>query len=478
MNIDANIDFWIKNGYNVLFRGKHGVGKTATILESFGRNNLKWQYFSASTMDPWVDFIGVPKERIDENGNSYLDLVRPKHFQEDKVEAIFLDEFNRSSKKVRNAVMELIQFKSINGKKFNNLKIIWAAINPEDDEDEEYDVEKLDPAQLDRFHICVDFPYVPSVTYFRKKYGESIANVAVTWWKELQKNEKDKVSPRRLDYTIDIYKKGGDIRFALPKNVNVSKLLTELQNGPISGHLKELFEGKDNKKAKDFLAVENNYAACVNYLVKKQEYLEYFIPLLPDEKVAAIASKNNEAANYVFNHAIKFEPVIQSLAQAQGNKKLAKRARGKVKELAMAKKFKKLQTTVKVVDVSGMKMPMHFAKNSVATQADVPAGWTTNGTQNTQNRKKMYQWLVQSLPEHMSEDDGKFFLDQLINIGQRSQVGTLHRELKKLIPMINYVVIYFNSQKWKIPSTSGGRLTSGYLFDKLTSSNFPKYIYA
>ena len=128
---NTKLDFWIQNNYNVILRGRHGVGKTACIKEAFDRNNLKWLYFSASTMDPWVDFIGVPKEKV-ENGISYLDLVRPKAFAEDEVEALFFDEYNRSASKIRNAVMELIQFKSINGKQFKNLKIVWAAINPED----------------------------------------------------------------------------------------------------------------------------------------------------------------------------------------------------------------------------------------------------------------------------------------------------------------------------------------------------------
>lgn len=41
--------------------------------------------------------------------------------------------------------MELIQFKSINGKKFNNLKVIWAAINPDDgDKDALKDIVNFD----------------------------------------------------------------------------------------------------------------------------------------------------------------------------------------------------------------------------------------------------------------------------------------------------------------------------------------------
>lgn len=139
-NIDHILAHAVENKMNILLKGAHGVGKTAMVKAAFDAAGLKWKYYSAATMDPWVDFIGVPKEKVDEHGNAYLDLVRPRDLAADDVEAIFFDELNRAPKKVRNAVMELIQFKSINGKKFNNLKIVWAAINP-DDEDGTYDVE-------------------------------------------------------------------------------------------------------------------------------------------------------------------------------------------------------------------------------------------------------------------------------------------------------------------------------------------------
>jgi septin family protein len=67
MNNNAKMEFWIRNNYNVLFIGKHGVGKTAMITQSFDNAKLRWRYFSASTMDPWVDFIGVPKEQKGED---------------------------------------------------------------------------------------------------------------------------------------------------------------------------------------------------------------------------------------------------------------------------------------------------------------------------------------------------------------------------------------------------------------------------
>ena len=152
---DEKLDFWLEHEQNVLFVGKHGVGKTAMIKSCFERHDLvlgeTFLYFSASTLDPWVDLVGVPKERITDkvpeafsiikelaaidlemayewveknwhlgsdackkvvshaldrqDGLTYLDLVRPKAFAQAKVEALFFDEFNRSPKKVRNAVM-------------------------------------------------------------------------------------------------------------------------------------------------------------------------------------------------------------------------------------------------------------------------------------------------------------------------------------------------------------------------------------
>lgn len=116
------LDWWFNTNKNVMLIGRHGVGKTAMIKSCFERHGLKhnetYLYFSASTLDPWVDLIGCPKEVKDEDGRVYLDIVRPKNLYQGKIVAIFFDEFNRSPKKVRNAVMELLQFKSINGFKF------------------------------------------------------------------------------------------------------------------------------------------------------------------------------------------------------------------------------------------------------------------------------------------------------------------------------------------------------------------------
>lgn len=336
---DSKLDFWINKGYNVLFVGKHGVGKTAMITQAFERAGLKWKYFSASTMDPWVDFIGVPKEVKDENGKSYLELVRPKEFSDDEVEALFFDEYNRSHKKVRNAVMELIQFKSINGRKFNNLKIIWAAINPDDDESQDYDVEKMDPAQEDRFHVRIEVPYKPSVRFFTQKYGKEIAEAACAWWNELPKPVKDKVSPRRLDYAMHMHSNQGDLRDVLPKESNVNKLLMTLRDGPIKKQLKKHFDSKDRAEAKKFLAQENNYAASIQHILKTKKYVEYYLPLLSQEKLAALIGTNTAARKYIAQKSDKidvFGETIKVVMAASGNRRLIRELRKYIPKQAKA----------------------------------------------------------------------------------------------------------------------------------------------
>lgn len=320
---EEKLSFWANNGLNVLFSGTHGVGKTAMVVSTFNKLNYKWRYFSAATMDPWADWIGIPKEKVDPVTHvSYLDLVRPEDFANDTVQALFFDEFNRAPKKVRNAVLELIQFKSINGKKFNNLKLVWAAINPFD-EDETYDVDRLDPAQLDRFHVQVDIPYKPDVKYFRDKYGEK-GFTAVSWWDQLATKDQKLVSPRRLDYIVDYFNINGDIRDMLPKSISADQLIIQLNSGAFGKRLRELFTKQDKTAAKDELAKENFYNGVIDEIVKKEDYLRFFFDSIPEEKLANLLVSDAKARELLLDN-VKKSPVLKTIAdnivQSNGAKK-------------------------------------------------------------------------------------------------------------------------------------------------------------
>jgi hypothetical protein len=296
MITDKKLDFYIENGMNVLFIGRHGVGKTAMGKAAFERHNLKWKYFSAATMDPWVDFVGVPKETIDkETGDNYIELVRPKGFHNDEVEAIFMDELNRAKDKVRNAVMELIQFRSINGVRFTKLKMIWAAINPEDEEDEDlkYDVERLDPAQKDRFHVHIYVPYEPSKKYFKRTFGTSGIG-AVEWWDGLTNEQNKLVSPRRLEYAINFHQKGGDLRDIMPNDeLNLDQLRQRLVGGSIKLKLKELFDDDDDTKASETFNNINFTTDAIQLILEDTKYIERFMKYVPKDMISKLITDND-----------------------------------------------------------------------------------------------------------------------------------------------------------------------------------------
>ena len=286
--------------YNVLFIGLHGTGKTTVVKNLFEEAGLKWKYFSASTLDPWVDFVGVPRTVTDSDGEDVLKLVRPTFIQHDEVEAIFFDEFNRAPDKVINAVMELIQFRSINGHQLKNLKVIWAAINPEDDDDT-YSVNHLDPAQLDRFPVHYHVPYKVDKQYFRDKYP-AVADSFITWWEALPGNIQKKVSPRRLDYAADAYVNSCRLEDFLPKESNVKKLRDALQTIPFKERLDLV---KTDADAEAFMRDMNNSTTLLD-MIKLNDpvavnFFMKFGKILPSELTAPfvdfIRSQKFDVAN-------------------------------------------------------------------------------------------------------------------------------------------------------------------------------------
>jgi len=395
---------------------------TAVVKETFESADLNWRYFSASTMDPWVDFVGAP-QKVEKDGEVYLDLIRPLDFQQDKVEALFFDEFNRSPSKVRNAVMELLQFKSINGHKFHNLKLVWAAINPEDEEDE-YDVERLDPAQKDRFHVCVDMPYEPSLDYFVSKYDKTAARGAVTWWNKLPDVVKKVVSPRRLDYALEFASKNGDLRDVLPAQCNIGELMQCLKFGPIEDKLKELFTVQSVDDSRAFLNNENNYSSSIEWIMKKQERMLFFLPLISREKLNSLVAeshtqKNNKQMktyrNLIdfigehINDIPEFELCLRELADSSKNRSLATTAKA-----VLSKNLNKVNISdVKIVN-----------KNSIITWAET-ARRICEETSSTTMRAQAIQSCPYKVGQNFTDEECHAVLKTLNTFAKRSHANTI-----------------------------------------------------
>lgn len=263
---------------NVLLRGESGVGKTHMIMDIAKKHDMKLKYFSASTLDPFADLVGIPSPNSDRTNIQYL---RSSDINE--AEFMFFDELNRAHKRVTNAVFEIIQFGTINGEKLGNLKMVWAAVNPWDTEG--YHTEELDIALLGRFHFKIDIPYNVSFNYFENKYNKKIAQIAYDWWQELSDNAKASFSPRLLDYAIDAIINDEPYEYVTPFDttlINLKDLNKKIQLATISIDVELLKKDIDN-----YIQILNSHE------MSSDEYVNISKTLINIESPKEIASLIN-----------------------------------------------------------------------------------------------------------------------------------------------------------------------------------------
>jgi hypothetical protein len=298
----GKLAMWAKYRKNVLFIGETGVGKTAIILSFFEQLGLRCKYFSAPTLEPYIDIIGVPREHTDENGNTFLEFIQKKEFAQDEIDVVFFDEFNRARAEVRNAVMEFVQLKSINGKKYNNLQMIWAAINPYD-EDGTYDVDRLDPAMMGRFPIKCYVKNEPCAAFFEATFGEFIGAEAIQWWDGLTAAQKALVPPRTLHDAVEWYLLSGDIRDVIPDtSVLVDKLVSILSSDPIEVQIDKIVANKDKVAAEAFLKDANKLFRAQAAIEQKEENMNFMLPLARPEVLSDWASKSGVILDFLVKH--------------------------------------------------------------------------------------------------------------------------------------------------------------------------------
>ena len=440
---DALLDFWLKNNMNVLLEGEHGFGKTAVVGNTFERNGLRWKYFSASTMDPWVDLVGVPKEHTDAEGETYLKLIRPREFQKDEYDAIFFDEFNRAPKKVRNAVMELIQFKSINGHKFNNLKVVWAAINPHDENDT-YDVEKLDPAQIDRFHVLYQVPSIPDKDYFYKQYGVDMGKAAIEWWNGIPDKERKNVSARRLQYVLDCYIAGGDIKYLVHKSTNPSKLLMVLSSGSLIEKLKAILDAKDEKALKAFLKKDNHFEVAVDLMKNDLDAIDAIVPFVDEERLMRLTHDVRGVREFVTHpdNVDKFADMLRAVLNAG--------TLGDKEETRLRAILSRGVVTGNTGVIIYQPRPELATSSPTETYDNIRSWATTLAGADSGELLKAYDFINLNLCEPPTPNDAVNAMCVLYRFIDREKHDMLVTRYTKLIPMLNYIISYLKSKNINI----------------------------
>lgn len=190
---------------NIIISGVHGVGKTAKLKEACAQLGLTVQYYSAATLDPYTDLVGIPVPNQDTKTVEYF---RPHAI--DEADVIFMDEINRGDPKTLNTLLELILDHSINGEPLPKLKCVVAAMNPVSTD---YATDELDKALLDRFDVFLQADPEADVAYFVNKFGDSVGSAAVNFWREYhtsftlaaarsKANAVPYISPRRMDKMV------------------------------------------------------------------------------------------------------------------------------------------------------------------------------------------------------------------------------------------------------------------------------------
>jgi hypothetical protein len=295
--------FWLKTEQSVLLIGRVGTGKTSMIREGFADNGLKLGEQVAYYSPHERNFVGDPYE----------------------AKVILFDELN--DKDAQLAAMEI--FKGLWQGKPIKTKSVWGSFSlvfAEDGEVECYP----DNLLLDRFSVNVEVPNRPSYDYFEKKYGDKLAKVVIEWWDELPDEEKKKVSPRRLDYTLTIRQQKGDMRDVLPITSNVSKLTTALNIGPVSEKLEALMKVNDDNATRSFLANSTNFDFAVNYIKASEPLMSYFLPFFTREQLGGLMSDDEKVCRFVVDGCNKvpfFTTVCKDILMANANNRLVKRIR-------------------------------------------------------------------------------------------------------------------------------------------------------
>jgi len=431
-----------KELYNTERQKVRGSGKSPVTLEKIKSYFASFNKFKSCVMSQQscnhkiisIEFDGyedVYDITVDEFHNFALDA------------GVFV---HNSHKKIRNAVMELIQFKSINGREFKNLRIIWAAINPEKDEIQEYDVEALDPAQKDRFHIHIYMPYKPNKAYFVFKFGAEIAEAACSWWealkKETSKNPEiiNQVSPRRLDYAIEVHLENGSLDDVLPKSTNPSKLRELLKQIPTISKLNELLAAKDRDKAKEFLDDENNLADVTHEIIKSPAMIDFFIPLLPPERRNSLISKETVVSIWALRNYQNYPAIHESLKQ------IADAGTNRVLTSQILKKFEKdkvqkignLSDNPEVNKKGSVSLYYVVEKRSDKIFPDLLTKAKKTELVNTYHRNNTYIDICDKIPKIMTDTNAKKclgILNDIINLSHRKTLSKCLKLLKLPIPV-------------------------------------------
>ncbi|RPJ54650.1 MAG: hypothetical protein EHM12_13545, partial [Dehalococcoidia bacterium] len=203
------------SGKNVvpLFSGPSGIGKSQIVHQWV--SHMAKQYVDFRMIDmrcalkDGSDFSGLPW-RDEKRG--LTQFLPPDFLPQSGHGVFFLDEVNRGTTPVMNAIMSLLTERKIDNYELPDGWIIVTAINPADSES--YDVNTMDAALMNRLVMYnVKFDHKAFIEYARKKEWSPtvISYLASGDWiyKEPGQGDGHYISPRSWEFLSDDELAGG-----------------------------------------------------------------------------------------------------------------------------------------------------------------------------------------------------------------------------------------------------------------------------
>ena len=245
----------------VLLRGRHGIGKSQVVYQLAANAGLPVVERRASQMTEG-DLVGLPS--VEGNRTSFNPPDWFKVACEEPV-CLFLDEVDRATLEVRQGIFELTDSRKLNGHNLHPDTIIFAAVNG-GEHGENYQVNEMDPAELDRWSVWDIEPTVEDWLNWGKDNVDSLI------WDFINQNRS------HLEHNEDIEpNKRYPSRRSWDRLDKVLAKADALEAGPKMLHLAQSFVGFEA-------------AVALNDFAKNYERIVTVEQLLNGERVDALAA--------------------------------------------------------------------------------------------------------------------------------------------------------------------------------------------
>jgi len=157
---------------------------------------------------------------------------------------------------------------------------------------------------------------------------------AVEWWKELPAEQNIHVSPRRLEMALNVFNKGGDIRFVIPEpEINVTQLKARIDSGSIEQKLAYLMTATQEECKRNFSNI-NFTNDAIHFILGDPAYIEKFLPYVQKDVISnKVVEDDGKYMETIIENgpAGTIVPVLATLLTAETCKRPT---RGKIKDFA------------------------------------------------------------------------------------------------------------------------------------------------